>query len=471
MPHVKHPGSQEGYIASVVGAATVPVTQSDLNYEGNWLWDEYQSNEAVSGVTPGQYISFTANPTFQSMTDVGQSFIAVQGFYKLAGDINIDSANTSVTAPPFLAATLFQDLSITMNGTQVVASQGITQPYAVVASVIKNAPASERENGIIASGYLLDPYNSSQTTAAMNTSSTQRQMMYMYGKKADDSLRPFSLTYRLADAGLRTNGSWLPPNVSMQIRARRTSPNWMRLGLPTDVAAANPVFTFTSAKLYVARKVLSVKSLERIENIWADQPLRVGFERIRTSVSWFLSGSQDINLTNQLSGPTPSAVFVFFVQDTAMNGTSTGLDNPMYLSLPSASTAAAPTTANPSAWQNVSLGIGGSRRYPIQPLSMLARADQLAKSSPSLDLSVMYQLYRACANDHPFLRDVDFTNVAPICFPIGSGSSDGWDMSEDVSVSFQARISNPTTANFSILMVSFTDSLIEFTRQGQVLVT
>ena len=478
MPYVKHQGSEAGYLPPVVGAASVPPTQVDVSYEGNWLWDQYQSNEPIAGVTPGQYVSFTCNPTFQAMTDVGQSFIYVQGYYLLENDIThanatadpaIGDKNVSVTAPPFLAACLFQDVSMTINGTQVVASQGIAQPYAMVSSIIKNLDSSDRDNGALTEGFLLDPIASTQITNVLNASSAVRQRMTMQGAAATCAQRPFGLVYRLTDAGLRTKGAWLPPNVNMNIRARRTTANWMRLGVQGEVTNANPVFTFTSATAFIARKVLSEASRGRLENIWADQPLRVPFERIRTSVNWYGAGAQDVNLSNQISGPTPSAVFVFVIQDAQMNGISTGSDNPMCLSPPCVTTVALP---KPIAWQNVSLSLGGSRQYPIQPLSMLTNAspDITQSTSSTLDLGILYQLYRACANDQPFLRDTDFTNIMPLCFPI-TASKDSWDAAEEVSIFFKGRLSSQTPAAYSILIVSFTDSLIEFTKEGQVIVT
>jgi hypothetical protein len=402
MPHAKHQNSEPGFLAPVVGAASVPPTQVDVAYGGNYLYDQYQCNEAVSGVVAGQYISFTCNPTFEAMTDVGESYIYVQGYYQL--DADVLAGNLSVTTPPFLSACLFNDFTLSINGTQIVASQGIAQPYAMVANIIKNQSSSDRANGQLTEGYLLDPYGGTQITAGVNASSDQRRVLYMEKAAANSAARPFGLVYRLADAGLRTKGGWLPPNVQLQIRARRTQPNFMRIGAPAEVTAANPVFVFTSATAMIARKILSTESRARIENIWNSQPLRLPFERIRTSVNWFQAGAQDINLSNQIAGPTPSAVMVFVIQDTAINQTSTGVDNPMALA-----------PLGNTAWQNVSLSVGGARKYPVQPLSMLTNTSYDPNvAGNTLDLGVAYQLYRACANESPFLNDIDFTNILPL---------------------------------------------------------
>jgi hypothetical protein len=57
-----------------------------------------------------------------------------------------------------------------------------------------------------------------------------------------------------------------------------------------------------------------------------------------------------------------------------------------------------------------------------------------------------------------------------LCFPI-AGSKEAWNLTEDVSVAFQARLSVSPTAKYAVVMISFTDALMEFTREGQVLVT
>jgi hypothetical protein len=75
-------------------------------------------------------------------------------------------------------------------------------------------------------------------------------------------------------------------------------------------------------------------------------------------------------------------------------------------------------------------------------------------------LGFRYELYRACANEQPFLNDIDFTNVLPLCFPI-AGSKEVWNLTEDVSVSFQARLSAAPTAKYAVVMISFTDALME----------
>jgi hypothetical protein len=92
---------------------------------------------------------------------------------------------------------------------------------------------------------------------------------------------------------------------------------------------------------------------------------------------------------------------VFIVPDAAINQTSNGETNPAQL---------APVSG--TVLQNVSLSVGGYRKYPIQPLSMVANTNTDANiSASSLDVGTAYELYRACANEQPFLNDIDFTNV------------------------------------------------------------
>jgi hypothetical protein len=175
----------------------------------------------------------------------------------------------------------------------------------------------------------------------------------------------------------------------------------MRIGKSTEVTAAAPIFTVTSATCMMARKVLSIESRSKLEAMWSAMPLRVPFEQTRTSVSWFGVGAQDINLSNQLAGPTPSAVMVFVVPDAAINQTSNGETNPAQL-----------YPGDGAVLQNVSLSVGGYRKYPIQPLSMVSNTNADPNiSGSSLDVGAAYQLYRACCNEQPFLNDIDFTNV------------------------------------------------------------
>jgi hypothetical protein len=170
----------------------------------------------------------------------------------------------------------------------------------------------------------------------------------------------------------------------------------MRIGKGTEVTAAAPVFTITSATCMMARKVLSIESRSKLEAMWSAMPLRVPFEQTRTSVNWFGIGAQDINLSNQLAGPTPSAVMVFLVPDAAINQTSNGETNPAQL-----------YPGDGSVLQNVSLSVGGYRKYPIQSLSLVSNnnADPNISGS-SLDVGTAYELYRACANEQPFLNDI-----------------------------------------------------------------
>jgi hypothetical protein len=200
----------------------------------------------------------------------------------------------SMLTPPLA----YEHLRIqTINGTQVVPSQGVAQPYAMIGSVIKNLSSTDRANGQLSQGFTLDKYGQTQITATLTDTADIRQKYYMYGPTAACATRQFSLTYRLADAGLRTRGGWLPPNCQIQIRARRSQPQMMRIGKGTEVTAAAPIFTITSATCMMARKVLSIESRARLESMWSAMPLRVPFEQTRTSVNWFGIGAQVRPLT------------------------------------------------------------------------------------------------------------------------------------------------------------------------------
>jgi hypothetical protein len=135
MPSVKHANSEAGFMTPVAGAASVPPTQVDLAYGGNYLFEEYQSNESVASLTAGNYVSFTVNPNVDAMTDIGESFITVTGFYQTSADILV--ANSTVSAPPFLSAFLLNDFTMTINGTQV--SDTLTMPNCVCLELLESA--------------------------------------------------------------------------------------------------------------------------------------------------------------------------------------------------------------------------------------------------------------------------------------------------------------------------------------------
>jgi hypothetical protein len=79
----------------------------------------------------------------------------------------------------------------------------------------------------------------------------------------------------------------------------------------------------------------------------------------------------------------------------------------------------------------------------------------------------MFQSAHLYTSNDPHLQD--FTNVLPLCFPV-AGSKEAWNLTEDVSVAFQARLSVSPTTKYAVVMISFTDALMEFTREGQVIV-
>lgn len=457
----RHPASEPGVLDPVAGAFTIPPTQTDVAYQGNHAYDTFPSQEIASGTNPGDVLSWNVPPVLDAMTDLAESYIVFNGYYTLDTDLFL---NTSLSTPPFLAAFLVNDLSMEMNGTTVVPSQGVGTPYAHIASILKNYPATEKQSNTFTQALLLDDFNQ---TGAWGTFGTGPQNVrcgyYLASSAANAPQRPFSLTFKLTDAGLRSKGGWVPPNTSMRIRCRRSPTAQLRIGSATDITTYNPTYTLNSATLYVSRKVLSPSAKMRIASAWPSAPMRLPFERTRTAISWYPASITDVSVVSQLAGPTPSAVWAFIVPQAAINGTSNGTIS-----------AAEMRPHGLSHFTNATLSIGGSRTYPIQPLNTIyaqggVGGSFLNNNLGTLDFSQMYEMYRASAHTAcPFLSDTDFSNIAPLCFQIGTRSDGGWDLGEEVSIQFAANLNVNQPNPFALVLISFTDTMISFSAQGQV---
>ena len=516
MPSVRHHESQKGAHPSVLGAGSVPVTQDSLELNGNQLWEQVLALENTLASTQGSVITFQIPASTDAMTSIGETYVEVQGYFLKAAAVDYQDS-LSVTTSPMLAAMLFRDVTLEINGTTVVPSQGLNQPYCTVASMIKNRPYTDRITEDITECLILDSAGSGATwnqdfdplpvtpddgTAVVNTvinnifkrfpqylqlytsGEYRRRQIYLEGAAGQpaSAARAFSLKLRLADLGFDTRGAWLPPNTTMRLRMVRSSDNALVRGMPAQIAALGggaltaPPFTISGQgiRAFVARKTLKPHVLQELTAAQIERPLKVPYEQIRATATFFAAGVQNMTVVGALSGPTPKCVYAFTMRADTLNQTIPGGG------VWSPAMALAP--AQNVYWNNVTLSLGGSRTYPVHPFSqspgvftrnfpnnnwLSGGAADLSTNAGALDLAQIYEMYRTTCNPLPFLKAEDFTNIQPLCFQITHDSIDGWDEAEDVSLQFKGNFTGDPGYTYVLLLVSFTDGIIEIRATGE----
>jgi len=376
-----------------------------------------------------------------------------------------------------LSAAIFDDFEVTINGTVVAPSQGVAQPFVMLGNIIKNEPYAVREAGTFTKGYILDDgeyvygnytpqnfeYNNGNThMRELNHGGAKRQLYY-FGlppvAAGSGSARPFTLTVRLADLGLRTHG-WLPPNIQAHIRVRRSPNAKLIMGAPEQINIAtgsDPQYTMTEAKLFVSRKELNHHARKDLMAAWERQTLRVPIERYRNNITWYTTSDTSASVSQVLAGPTPAVVMAMVVSQKAINGANDG-QQPLFNIGPQKNTY----------WTTASLQCGGVRTFPLQAVQQIASAGVRG----TRDLSEVYQMYLSCCNRYPFLKSEDFFNIQPLCFQI-AGDKDMWDVAEDTSITFQGTLSAAPfgTDAWALVLVSFTPGVVEFAITGETIVS
>jgi len=471
MPVLLHEESQKVPLAVVASATKVPSTQASVAYEGVENYDIIYPNQAVDANTaPGSFVTWQS-PMSSSMTDLSESFILIQGYFDVADGEGISYAgnvNPNATVTPFTAQAMFQDASVELNGVQVVQSQGIAQPICAVADIIKNESGAVRESERVTRGFLLDellPQNEGMPGDVQNMPLVRQY--YYCGKTSkvqpqpQDTVLPadrqVTFVYRMSDLGLRTMGGWLPPEVAIRIRVKTSPKEIFRFDLTDGVSSttADLQWKFTKADLYLARRKLKAQAAIDLDTAWGLSSCKVPFERVQSNTTYIDANALSVNITNALAGPTPKAVMVFAVsQKSLLSDNADGLSRPFELHL-----------RDNTFWQNARLTIGGGRYYPIQPYS-----SDISTIYPGNDWAYLYQLYKTVANKDPFLRDTSMIDIKPLCFQIGATKT-AYDEVEETSLQFTAQISDIQQQGYAVVMVSFTDHIIEISKEGQVMVT
>lgn len=506
---------------NVAGATAVPFTNDSLALEGNYLWEIVQPQENALTVTQGQVLTFQIPASTDAMTSIGQTFLQVQGFFDIANDCDFE-ANVGVTTNPFLAAWLFRDVTLDINNVNVLPSQGLSQPISHLANIIKNRSFIDRETKALTHGYFPDsegtggewnidyyptPFPTNDPAAALKEDVAQaylvgpqlsnlyqsgqmkRRVKYLEGEAATANQRLFSLTIPLSDLGFETS-AWLPPNCTMRLRMMRGSDIALVKGPPTQCGgatglgganAAAPPFTFAGwgARVFVARKQLKYNALTDLTNAWVYRAMKMPYEKIRTSTSYFTADTANVNVVGVLTGPTPKCVMAFVQKVDAFNQV-----------VPAGggwAPAAGLAPQDESYWTNAYLSMGTSRTYPVQALNQspstrtiinLGSGGAVGVFAPlgidhvNFDLSQIYAMYVATAHKYPFLKDVDFTNIQPLCFQITHESMNGWTEAEDVTLQFHGVFAGTVPAAAYVLtLVSFTDSIVEIRSTLETLVS
>lgn len=463
MSIIRHKDSEKAGAMKLLGLGTVPPTQNTVATGGNQLYDTYPCREPIAQLTGGQPITFLTTKSTMC-TDLEESFIRIEGYVGMSQDSYIGQTTNptyaQVAPEPFLAGSLFREIEIQVNGTVVKQSQGQVDPYCTMTNMIINESYEDRETNDLTEGIFLNDPGNRGVDPDTNFGFFIRKKMYANGTQAGAAGRLFSLCVRPAAMGLKVH-NWLPPNTDIRIAARINSAGFLFHGDSAALTAVNPQLVITNADFYVARKELTPASHAALMAGWIQRPLTLPCQRIQSNVTYLDSNTASFNVVGALGGMTPRAVVAFFAFQDSLSGV-TG----------TASYNLTPNTATNSGAQfkNIRLTVGGSRIYPLKALNMAPSGNQQGLGSSTMDFAEAYQLYRQCADkDKPFLKSSDFTNILPLCFPIGSQLA-GWDSGEDGTVQFEGNLSVAPGKPWAIMLVSLTDSVIEIESTGRVLV-
>lgn len=408
-----------------------------------------------NGYRYAQYFWVTGLPNVIDFIDDGEAL------YITPASLHLYNRNGTTTVP-FLPSFLFNDLTIEVNGQQVVASQGTDQPYAMLANVIKNVSGTEKVAGNVDRAYYLGDTGRGQAGELEGNEGRRDAYLTTLADDRNPLDRKFTLTYRLSDAGFRTLGSWLPPSTEIRVRTKLNYDNFLtyddNYGEGIFDHLSHPQFKLQRAELFVARKVLKPLAKRDFDETWQNMTCKVPFEQVRVFRQSYDAGQQTINIINALAGPSPKAVYVFAIADTDIQGKNLGA-NPTKLKIGENIDGAGKTVH----WTDARLSIGGARIYPVQAYSGY---DQGQIFDRNFNTSQVYQMYQSTCNSAPFLSSSDFSLImTPLCFQLEEHHLGGMSQGEDTSIQFAANLSATQKDRFSILMVSFTDAICEISQQ------
>jgi len=481
MSHARHHESEPATLSQVAGFQDVPPTQLAVAPGGNENWEVFNPQESAPSALHGDTLTWQI-PASKGMTDIAQSYILFKGIIEITG-----KKDTDRYAPvPFFSAAQLNDVSVTVNGTTVVPSQGLAQPYCMAASIIKNESFADRQASEVTQLSILDDMDMSPAQyQACGTNPDLVQTLDFGGAIGNKNLRTlqngsategafkrrqvafygtdhgFSQVYRLADAGFRT-GDWLPPDTSFVVRGRRSPIKFMLQG--EDAATmgsggnnSSAKFTLTSAKMYVSRKVLTESAHSAMRLAWEAKPCRIHYEHINSFTQFIPANTASVSIVGALTGTTPRTVYAVCVAQSSLSGSGGDGKLPTFSMRP---------TADHAVWNNVTLSVGGNRTYPIQPLNTLDSSQVYGTA----DLGELYQMYRSTCNSSPYLTSSDFMNYQPLCFQIAT-PSDGMDPTDvATSIHFEGTLQgNGTTAMpaWALILISFSDGICEIYNNGE----
>lgn len=483
-----HPASAKVLHASLDRAFSVPPTVEGVAQDGMQLYDQFLSMEQVP-LVGGDKVSWEIAANTRAWTVPSESFIRLRGYFALPAaswdPYNGVPVGLTITTTPLLSCGFFDNVEIQMDDTLVVQSEGSNQPFCQLASVLKNESYTDRKTGNMNRGYFLDaPMQSNWMGNNRTTNKPYPNLPAMERSKlfigdpgfegaatavtnADAVNRQIDIVVRLSDLGFRCN-DWIPPGVRIYVRARMLPEGFRIIGQTADVAACNPTFTFAQRPTFmVSRRTLDeVVHMSMIKQ-WRTAGITLPYERVRSFTQTVPAGSATVDITNVFPGRCPTSVWAFWIRQTAYNGNGAADENPFAL---------APQGVH---WINTRLQVGGGRFHPI--LQINTAAGQLGPGAVAthrqcLTTGELYQLYLKTSNADPFLEESDFTNIAPLVFPVQEQMREAGllNFGSDTSITFHGELSappadaGPVNFGWNLILIAFTDRMLTIHADGSI---
>lgn len=365
----------------------------------------------------------------------------------LAANLTLGTTNTALSA--LLSAFVFSDCEITWNGQVVRPQTGLTTPWGVACDYALNEDRAFFDNHRYSQFTLMDSFNCTSGLSG----NAQGRTAIIAGTAATSSTRPFSIIIPLRALGIRT-GDAIPPGVEIRIRVTRNANTALTWG--ADSATTNSILTMSSCNLYTRQIRLTQEAASALSLSWQKEAARLSFQRVKMFSQAFPIGNSTPSINQALPGPRPSRVVVAYIRQSVIQNTQA--DNKMELR----------PEVN-QCFTNAYLEIGDGRFYPVQAITMATSA----ATASTAQFGELYEMYKSCCSVKDCgLSDGDLSNVQLLCFNTSrSGDvTNVVDIQEECNINFRATMSAAPTLAYSLMIFSWTDSVIEIDSSGSVTV-